>query len=138
MERFILEIGSDFAFLARQKRIVIDGKDYKIDLLFYHRKAHRLVVFELKLGEFEPAYKSQVELYLRWLDKYERVEGEEAPVAIILCAEKSDEVIELLELNQGNIRVAQYMTEMPPREVLEQKLRLAIERAKLQMEQRVD
>lgn len=136
LEKFILEMGTDFAFMARQKKVTIDGKDYKIDLLFFHRKLKRLVVVELKIGEFEPEYKAQVELYLRWLNKYERMENEEAPVALILCAEKSDEVIELLELDKGDIRVAQYLTAMPPKEELEEKLRLAIQRAKIQLEQR--
>ena len=84
-------MGSDFAFLARQKHFVLDGKDYYMDLLFYHRGLKRLVLVELKLGEFEPQDKGQVELYLRWLEKNERVEGEESPVALILCAEKSQE-----------------------------------------------
>ena len=136
LEKFILEMGTDFAFMARQKKVTIDGKDYKIDMLFFHRKLKRLVVVELKIGEFEPEYKAQVELYLRWLNKYERMENEEAPIALILCAEKSDEVIELLELDKGDIRVAQYLTDMPPREELEEKLRLAIQRAKIQLEQR--
>ena len=129
-------MGTDFAFMARQKKVTIDGKDYKIDLLFFHRKLKRLVVVELKIGEFEPEYKAQVELYLRWLNKYERMENEEAPIALILCAEKSDEVIELLELDKGDIRVAQYLTAMPPKKELEEKLRLAIQRAKIQLEQR--
>ena len=136
LEKFILEMGTDFAFMARQKKVTIDGKDYKIDLLFFHRKLKRLVVVELKIGEFEPEHKAQVELYLRWLNKYERMENEEAPIALILCAEKSDEVIELLELDKGDIRVPQYLTDMPPREELEEKLRLAIQRAKIQLEQR--
>ena len=136
LEKFILEMGTDFAFMARQKKVTIDGKDYKIDLLFFHRKLKRLVVVELKIGEFEPEYKAQVELYLRWLNKYERMENEEAPIALILYAEKSDEVIELLELDKGDIRVAQYLTAMPPKEELEEKLRLAIQRAKIQLEQR--
>ena len=136
LEKFILEMGTDFAFMARQKKVAIDGKDYKIDLLFFHRKLKRLVVVELKIGEFEPEYKAQVELYLRWLNKYERMENEEAPIALILCAEKSDEVIELLELDKGDIRVAQYLTAMPPKEELGEKLRLAIQRAKIQLEQR--
>ncbi len=136
LEKFILEMGTDFAFMARQKKVTIDGKDYKIDLLFFHRKLKRLVVVELKIGEFEPEYKAQVELYLRWLNKYERMENEEVPIALILCAEKSDEVIELLELDKGDIRVPQYLTDMPPREELEEKLRLAIQRAKIQLEQR--
>lgn len=136
LEKFILEMGSDFAFMARQKRIIIDNRDYKIDLLFFHRRLKRLVVIELKIGEFKPEYKSQVELYLRWLNKYEKAEGEETPIALILCAEKSQETIELLELYQGDIHVGQYLTQMPPKELLEAKLHLAIENAKLLLEQR--
>ncbi len=136
LEKFILEMGSDFAFLARQKHFVLDGKDYYMDLLFYHRSLRRLVLIELKLGEFEPQDKGQVELYLRWLEKYEKAEGEESPVALILCAEKSQETIELLELNNGSIHVGQYLTKMPPKELLEQKLTMAIANAKEQLEQR--
>ena len=130
LEHFILEMGSDFAFLARQKHFILAGKDYYIDLLFYHRGLRRLVVIELKLGEFEPEYKGQVELYLRWLDKYEKAEGEESPLALILCADKSDETIELLDLNNGNIRVGQYLTKLPSKELLEKKLKQAIINAK--------
>ena len=136
LEKFILEMGSDFAFLARQKHFVLDGKDYYMDLLFYHRGLKRLVLVELKLGEFEPQDKGQVELYLRWLEKNERVEGEESPVALILCAEKSQETIELMQLEHGNIHVGQYMTKMPPKELLEQKLSLAIANARALLEQR--
>lgn len=136
LEKFILEMGSDFAFLARQKHFVLDGKDYYMDLLFYHRSLRRLVLVELKLGEFEPQDKGQVELYLRWLEKYERAEGEESPIALILCAEKSQETIELMELDNGSIHVGQYLTKMPPKELLEQKLSMAIANAKEQLEQR--
>ena len=115
---------------------VLDGKDYYMDLLFYHRTLRRLVLIELKLGEFEPEYKGQVELYLRWLNKHEKAEGEESPVALILCAEKSQETIELLELDHGDIHVGQYLTKMPPKELLEEKLSLAIANAREQLEQR--
>lgn len=134
LEKFILEMGSDFAFLARQKHFVLDGKDYFMDLLFFHRTLRRLVLIELKLGEFEPQDKGQVELYLRWLEKYERAEGEEKPIALILCAEKSQETIELMELDNGSIHVAQYLTKMPPKEVLEKKLLQAIANAKEQLD----
>ena len=136
IEHFILEMGSDFAFLARQKHFILDGKDDYIDLLFYHRTLRRLVAIELKLGEFEPEYKGQVELYLRWLSKYEKAEGEEEPIALILCAEKSQQTIELLELDKGNIRIGQYLTKMPPKDVLEHKLMQAIENAKEQIERK--
>ena len=130
LESFILEFGRDFAFVGRQVRITVGNRDYYIDLLFYHRKLRRLVLIELKLGEFKPEHKGQVELYLRWLDKNERNEGEESPIGIILCAEKSNETVELLELGQSGIHVAQYLTQIPPKEVFEEKLYKAIERAK--------
>jgi predicted nuclease of restriction endonuclease-like (RecB) superfamily len=123
LEKFILEFGRDFAFVARQKRMIIDGRDHYLDLLFFHRKLRRLIAIELKKGRFEAAHKGQMELYLRWLDKYERADEEEHPLGIILCAEKGHEEIELLALNQGEMRVAEYMTELPSRELLEKKLR---------------
>lgn len=121
--RFILEIGTGFAFVARQKRIVIDGKDHYIDLLFFHRKLRRLVAIDLKLGAFEAADKGQMELYLRWLEKHETGPDEQPPVGLILCEDKGDEQIELLQLDRSGIRVARYLTELPPKEVLRKKLR---------------
>ena len=134
--KFILEFGSDFAFMARQKRIQVGNKDYYIDLLFYHRKLKRLVVIELKLEEFKPEHKGQVELYLKWLEKYEKHQGEESPIGIVLCATKEDSEIELLELDKSNIHVGQYLTELPPKALFEEKLRKSIENAKVMLEQR--
>jgi predicted nuclease of restriction endonuclease-like (RecB) superfamily len=133
LEMFILELGTDFSFVARQKRISVDNEDYYIDLLFYHRKLRRLVAIDLKLGKFKAADKGQMELYLRWLDKYDRQAGEEPPIGLILCAGSSVGHVELLELEASSIRVAEYLTELPPREVLEQKLKaaVAIARARL-------
>lgn len=119
---FILELGVGFTFVERQKRITIDGRDYYLDLLFYHRRLRRLVAVELKLGEFQAADKGQMELYLRWLDKHERVSGEEPPLGLILCAGKSEEHVELLEVKRSGIRVAQYLTELPPRDALRERL----------------
>ena len=136
LEKFILAMGSDFAFLARQKHFILDGRDYFMDLLFYHRSLRRLVLIELKLGAFEPEYKGQVELYLRWLKRYEMQEGEDDPVALILCAEKLQGTVELMELDKGSIHVAQYLTKMPPKELLEEKLTIAIAKAKEQLQQR--
>jgi len=130
LQLFILELGNDFAFLARQKRISIDDTDYYIDLLFYHRKLRRLVAIDLKLGKFEHSHKSQMELYLRWLAKYEQQPHELSPIGLILCADKNDELVELLELDAAGIHVAQYLLELPPKEVLKQKLHLAIHLAK--------
>lgn len=130
IESFILEIGAGFSFVTRQKRVIVDGDDFYIDLLFYHRDLKRLVAIELKLDKFRPEHKGQMELYLRWLDKYEKKHGEESPIGLILCASKSEEQIELLELGKSGIRVAQYLTELPPREILEKKLHQAILTAK--------
>jgi predicted nuclease of restriction endonuclease-like (RecB) superfamily len=130
LERFIVELGTDFAFVARQKRIVIDSRDYYIDLLFFHRRLRRLVAIDLKIGEFEAAYKGQMELYLRYLEKYEAREGELPPIGLILCSGKSEEHVELLQLEQANIRVAEYLTELPSRELLQQKLHESIQRAR--------
>ncbi|HEV8287159.1 MAG TPA: PDDEXK nuclease domain-containing protein [Chitinophagaceae bacterium] len=130
LQKFITELGSDFAFIARQKMITIDKEDFRIDLLFYHRGLRRLVAIDLKLDRFKAAYKGQMELYLKWLDKYERKEGEETPVGLILCAQKQQEQIELLELNHGHIRVAEYLTQLPSKELLAQKLQRAIEIAR--------
>jgi predicted nuclease of restriction endonuclease-like (RecB) superfamily len=126
LQRFLIELGNDFAFLARQKRITIDHIDYYIDLLFYHRRLKCLVVIDLKLGDFEAGYKGQMELYLRYLEKYERVEGENLPIGLILCSGKNEEHIELLDLEKTNIRVAEYLTILPPIELLKQKLHKAI------------
>ena len=111
-------LGAGFAFVARQKRIVVDGKDFYLDLLFYHRKLRRLVAVDLKLEDFKAADKGQMELYLRWLQKYETEPGEESPVGLILCADKGDEQVELLQLDKSGIRVASYLTDLPPRRLL--------------------
>jgi len=126
LQRFIIELGSDFAFLARQKRITIDNRDYYLDLLFYHRRLKAPVAIELKLGEFDASYKGQMELYLAWLEKYESVEGENPPIGLILCAGKNPEHVELLQLHRSNIKVADYFTVLPPKAVLLDKLHKAI------------
>src|SRR6266481_2477404 len=88
MEQFILELGVGFAFVARQKRMMVGPDDFYLDPLFYHRGLRRLVAVELKLDKFRPEYKGQMELYLRWLERHERQSGEEAPVGLILRAGK--------------------------------------------------
>jgi predicted nuclease of restriction endonuclease-like (RecB) superfamily len=136
MESFLLELGAGFSFLARQKRIQIDDEDFHLDLLFYNRKLRRLVAVELKIGEFKAAFKGQMELYLRWLDKHEREPEEASPLGIILCTGKKREQIELLELDKSGIHVAEYLTALPPRALLVERLQRATQRAQLQIEQR--
>ena len=136
LQNFITELGNDFAFLARQKRITIDNEDYYIDLLFYHRRLRCLVAIDLKLGKFQAGYKGQMELYLRWLEKYDMAEGENRPIGLILCAGKNEEHIELMHLNDSNIRVADYLTKLPERRLLEQKLQQAIQCARYRLDNR--
>jgi predicted nuclease of restriction endonuclease-like (RecB) superfamily len=126
LQRFITEMGSDFAFMARQKRITIDHRDYYIDLLFYHRRLKCLVAIDLKIGEFEANNKGQMELYLRYLEKYEQVEGENTPIGLILCTGKNEEHVELLQLDKSNIRVADYLTALPSQKILQEKLHKAV------------
>jgi hypothetical protein len=134
MESFILELGVGFAFLERQKRITVGGEDYYLDLLFYHRHLRRLVAIELKLAKFTPGDKGQMELYLKWLDRYERKEGEEKPIGLILCAGKRQETVELLDLAQSGIRVSSYWTEVLPKKELERKLHDAVRLARARLE----
>src|SRR5579871_1153422 len=136
MEAFLLELGAGFAFVARQKRMTIDDEDFYLDLLFYHRGLRRLVALDLKLEKFQAAHKGQMELYLRWLDRYERQPGEEAPIGLILCSKKSPQQIELLQLDQGDIRVAEFFTKRLPPPLLEKELHKAIRRAREQLAQR--
>lgn len=136
LEHFILELGQGFAFVERQKRMVIDGEDFRLDLLFYHRKLKRLIAVELKLGKFKAEYKSKMELYLRWLKKHEMQTGEKEPIGLLLCSEGNKEQIELLELGKSGIKIAEYLTELPGKKLLQQKLHQAIEISKKQMENR--
>lgn len=133
IEAFILELGVGFAFVERQKRIVVDGEDFYLDLLFYHRHLRRLVVIDLKLEEFKPGDAGQMELYLKWLDRYERKKGEEKPIGLILCAGKKSERIELLDLERSGIRVASYWTELLPKKELQRKLHDAVRLARARL-----
>ena len=136
LELFILELGKGFAFVERQKRMIIDGEDFSLDLLFYHRKLKRLVASDLKLGRFKAAYKGQMELYLSWLNEYERNEEENTPIGLILCTEAGAEQVQLLNLKKDGIVVAEYWTDLPPKELLEQKLHDALIEARERLERR--
>ncbi len=136
LEKFILELGKGFTFVERQKRMIIDGEDFNLDLLFYHRKLKRLVAIELKLGKFQAKHKGQMELYLKWLDKYEKQEGENTPIGLILCAESSREQIELLEMHKDGIMVAEYWTDLPPKKQFEEKIHLLLTEAKERIERK--
>lgn len=130
IEEFLLSMGKGFTFQERQKVIEIDGDFFRIDLLMFHRKLRCMVAVELKKGKFKAADKGQIELYLRWLEKHEMQPGENPPIGIVLCSEKSDERVELLQLEKSGIRVSQFITELPPKEIFEKRLHEAIERAR--------
>lgn len=136
LESFLLELGSGFAFVERQKRITLDGEDFYMDLLFFHRRLRCLVVVELKLGDFKPADLGQIQLYLNWLNRHERQPGEEKPIGLILCAGKKAERVEYLDLDRDGVHLAEYLTELPPRELLQQRLHEAVLHAKARLEQR--
>ncbi len=134
LEHFLLELGRGFAFLERQKRMIIDGQDYKLDLLFYHRKLKRLIAIDLKIGKFKAEYKGQMELYLRWLEKHETEAEEEQPIGLILCAEGNSEQIELLQLDETNIKVGQYITQYLPKDLLKEKLHQFVAASRRQLD----
>jgi predicted nuclease of restriction endonuclease-like (RecB) superfamily len=137
IEGVLLELGTGFAFVARQKRMSIGKDDFHLDLLFFHRNLRRLIAVELKLESFQPAHVGQMELYLRWLDKYERAPGEESPIGLILCASADAEQVELLQLDKKSIRVSEYLTELPPIELLQARLHQAIEHARERAARRI-
>ena len=130
LEQFLLELGNGFTFVERQKRMIIDGEDFYLDLLFYHRRLHRLIAIDLKLGKFKAQYKGQMELYLRWLEAHEMEQGEETPLGLFLCTEGSSEQIELLQLDKAGIQVAQYLTELPSRELLQAQIQKSLAEAR--------
>jgi len=134
LEKFILEFGKDFYFVERQKRITLDDDDFYIDLVFFHRRLKCFVIIELKLGKFKAEYKGKMELYLRYMEKYEMMEGENPPIGLILCTEKGKEQIEILFLPEEKIRVSEYLTKLPPKELFAKKLNKAVKVAQTELE----
>ncbi len=139
VEDFMTSLGSDFTLVARQKRITVDAVDYKMDLVFFHRALRRTIVVDLKLGKFKPAYEGQMLLYLRYINKYERHEWEDAPIGLVLCSEGNTEHIEYLMLDENSpIKVAQYYTQLPDKKVLSEQLQRAILIAKEHQQENVE
>jgi predicted nuclease of restriction endonuclease-like (RecB) superfamily len=136
LEAFVLEFGHGFSFVERQKRMTMDGDDFTLDLLFYHRILKRLVAIELKIGKFVPQYKGQMEFYLKWLNRYERQDDENEPIGIILCTKASRNPIELMELDKSGIAVAEYWTNLPPKTELERKIKEILIEAQERLERR--
>jgi predicted nuclease of restriction endonuclease-like (RecB) superfamily len=122
IQKFLLELGGGFCFVERQKRLSVGDRDYYIDLLFYNRYLRRLVVIELKTTHFKPSHKGQMEFYLRWLDKYEKQGDDKPPIGIVLCSEKGQQEVEVFDLDESGIHVAEYWTELPSKQVFEAKI----------------
>jgi len=136
LEKFIMEFGKGFTFVDRQKRMIVDGHDRTLDLLFYNRNLKRLVAVEVKQGRFDARDSGQMKLYLKWLDRYERQEGENEPIGLILCSESGREEIELLEMDKDGILVAEYWTTLPPKAEFEQKIHLILTETRERMAKR--
>lgn len=125
LEQFLSELGTDFCFIGRQYAMRIDDDDYFLDLLFFHRGLSCLVAIDLKIGTFTAADKGQMDLYLAWLKEHEWRKGENEPVGLILCTSKRRQHVELL-LRHGphKMKVAEYLTQLPDKSVLETRLKM--------------
>ena len=125
LEQFLEELGSDFCFIGRQYPMRIDDVDYFLDLLFFHRGLHCLIAIDLKLGTFTAADKGQMDLYLSWLKEHEWREEENEPIGLILCSSKKKQHVELLLRHGPNkMQVSEYLTKLPDKKVLEERLKL--------------
>jgi predicted nuclease of restriction endonuclease-like (RecB) superfamily len=94
IKKFLTSLGSDFAFIGNQFRLIVDDEEYFIDLLFFHRKLQALVAFELKTGKFKPEYLGKMNFYLSALDEYVKQPHENPSIGIILCKEKKNKIVE--------------------------------------------
>jgi predicted nuclease of restriction endonuclease-like (RecB) superfamily len=119
LESFLIELGGDFAFVARQRRLRIGDEWYRVDLLFFHRKLRCLVVIDLKLGRFTHADAGQMHLYLNYAREHWTNEGENPPIGLILCAQKDDAVARYaLEGLPNKVVAREYLTTLPKEKVL--------------------
>src|SRR5271157_5088654 len=114
LEDFLLELGGDFAFMGRQKRLRIGDEWFRIDLLFFHRRLRCLVVIDLKIGKFTHADSGQMHLYLNFAREHWMNEGENPPVGLILCAQKDEAVARYaLEGLPNKVMASEYRTALP-------------------------
>jgi predicted nuclease of restriction endonuclease-like (RecB) superfamily len=133
LEHFLLELGGDFAFVGRQRRLRIGGEWYRVDLLFFHRKLRCLVIIDLKLGKFTHADAGQMHLYLNYAREHWTNDNENPPVGLILCAQKDHAVAHYaLEGLPNKILASEYRTTLPDEKILATEL----ERTRKQFEER--
>lgn len=117
LEHFLLELGKGFTFVARQKRITIDEKHFKVDLVFYNRFLKSFVVIDLKIGELKHQDIGQMMMYVNYFDRYEKTEDENPTIGIILCKDKSKALVELtLPKDNSQIYASKYLTVLPNKE----------------------
>lgn len=123
LRRFLLELGRDFTFVGEQYLLQVGGKDFRIDLLFYHRELQCLVAIELKIEEFQPEHLGKLEFYLEALDRDVKKPHERPSIGVLLCATKDSEVVEYaLSRSVSPALIAEYQTALPDRKLLQRKL----------------
>lgn len=123
MKKMILELGKDFLFIGEEYKVQVGNRDFKIDLLFYHRGLQCLVAFELKKEKFEPEHLGKVNFYLEALDRDVKKENENPSIGILLCKDKDSEVVEYaLSRSLSPTMVSEYRTQLPDKKLLQQKL----------------
>lgn len=128
MRNFILELGKDFLFVGEEYRLQVGNSDFYIDLLFYHRGLQCLVAFELKADKFKPEHLGQLNFYLEALDRDVKKTNENPSIGILLCKDRDTEVVEYaLSRNLSPALVAEYRTQLPDKELLQQKLHVLFE-----------
>lgn len=123
LKDFLLELGRDFCFVGTEYPLQVGGRDFALDLLFFHRGLNCLVAIELKVGRFEPEYLGKLEFYLEALDRQARKPHENPAIGVLLCASKDDEVVEYaLSRSLSPALIAEYQTQLPDRRLLQTKL----------------
>jgi predicted nuclease of restriction endonuclease-like (RecB) superfamily len=123
LKKFLLELGRDFSFVGEQYLLQVGGKDFRLDLLFYHRGLQCLVAFDLKIDEFRPEYLGKMEFYLEALDRDVKKPHERPSIGVLLCATKDHEVVEYaLARSVSPALIAEYQTALPDKQLLRRKL----------------
>jgi hypothetical protein len=123
LKDFLIELGRDFCFVGSEYPLQVGGRDFALDLLFFHRGLNSLVAFELKVGRFEPEYLGKLSFYLEALDRDVRKPHERASIGVLLCASKDNEVVEYaLSRTLSPALIAEYQTQLPDKKLLQAKL----------------
>lgn len=122
LQKFLLELGKGYTFVARQKRFTFEYEHFFADLVFYNRLLRCFVVIELKLGKLNHRDLGQMQMYVNYFDRYEKTENENPTIGILLCKEKNDAMVELTLPKEANIFASQYELYLPDKKLLQQKL----------------